>query len=193
LRERGAHGSEIINKLKENSATFNLKTQFSKEKWLKRKQQKYMAIFEVKKPTALEVCEAYHRNNPERLCGIRPDSLSYLLTMANISSQSRVLLVDNTRGFLAGALMEKEVAYALRVEFNTRFIKNTNDVLFEMDLPSNLNKRVGTINSKLLVHSSADGPSEKDDPMLGIMKKQFKGSFSSLIFLHDELHPKEVY
>ena len=40
------------------------------------------------------------------------------MQMANISFQSRVLLVENTKGFLSGALIEKVVAYALRVEFS---------------------------------------------------------------------------
>jgi hypothetical protein len=33
--------------------------------------------------------------------------LGYILQMGNISSESRVLLVDNTRGFMSGVLMEK--------------------------------------------------------------------------------------
>ena len=90
-------------------------------------------MFEVRKPNGLEVCEAYFRNNPEKICHLRPDSLGYLLTMANINSQSRVLIVENTRGFIPGVLMEKQIKYGLRVEFNTRFIKNNNDILYEMD------------------------------------------------------------
>jgi hypothetical protein len=92
-----------------------------------------MVTFEVRKPEPMEVCEAYFRNNPEKICGLRPDSLGYLLTMGNVSSQSRVLLVENTRGFLAGVLMDKEVRYGLRVEFNSRSIKNNNEILSEMD------------------------------------------------------------
>lgn len=43
-----------------NSATFQGKTQFSKEKWLKRKQQKYMVQFEVRRVTAIEACDFYY-------------------------------------------------------------------------------------------------------------------------------------
>ncbi|KUF86724.1 Non-canonical poly(A) RNA polymerase [Phytophthora nicotianae] len=42
LREKGASGKEIIQKLVENSSTWETKTEFSKQKYLKKKQQKYM-------------------------------------------------------------------------------------------------------------------------------------------------------
>lgn len=37
MKDQGATGQDIIDKLIENSATFNMKTQFSKEKWLRKK------------------------------------------------------------------------------------------------------------------------------------------------------------
>jgi len=43
----------------ENSDTFNKRTKFSQEKYLRKKMQKYLVSFEVKKPTALELCEVY--------------------------------------------------------------------------------------------------------------------------------------
>lgn len=36
--------------------------------------------------------------------------------MANISSESRVLLVDKTKGFIGGALIERKVPEILHVE-----------------------------------------------------------------------------
>jgi hypothetical protein len=44
---------------------------------------------------------------------LRPDSLGYIINMANISTMSRVLLVDNTKGLVAGALCERSIAYCL--------------------------------------------------------------------------------
>ena len=37
MRNRGAAGNEIIDSLIQNSSTYHMKTQFSKEKWLKKK------------------------------------------------------------------------------------------------------------------------------------------------------------
>jgi tRNA (adenine-N(1)-)-methyltransferase non-catalytic subunit len=59
MRARGADGREIIDSLIQNSSTFNSKTQFSKEKWLKKKMQKYMVTFEVKEAGYMELCDLY--------------------------------------------------------------------------------------------------------------------------------------
>ena len=76
-------------------------------------------MFEVRRPNAVDLCEAYFARTPEKICGLRSDSLALLLNMANVSFESNVLLVDNTRGLLAGALIEKCASYILRVEFST--------------------------------------------------------------------------
>jgi len=44
---------------------------------------------------------------------LRPDSLGYIINIANINAMSRVLLVDNTKGLVAGALCERSVAFCL--------------------------------------------------------------------------------
>lgn len=58
--------------------------------------------------------------------------------MANLNSQSKVIIVDNTRGFIPAVMMEKQVQYGLRVEFCTKSIKNNVDILYEMDIPAKL-------------------------------------------------------
>ena len=42
LKESGASGVQIIQSLMSNSETFSGKTEFAQEKWLKRKQKKYV-------------------------------------------------------------------------------------------------------------------------------------------------------
>ena len=100
LKESVADGKKIIDALTKNSKSFEDRTAFSKVKYLRKKTQKYAVWFEARRPTALNICETYHRSSPERLCNLRPDSLALLLNMANLSFQSRVILVDNTKGFL---------------------------------------------------------------------------------------------
>jgi tRNA (adenine-N(1)-)-methyltransferase non-catalytic subunit len=38
---------------------------------------------------------------------IRHDTLAQMMTMGNINSNSKVLLVDNTQGLLLGAILER--------------------------------------------------------------------------------------
>lgn len=49
---------------------------------------------------------------------MRSDMLGYVLNYANLSYESRVLLVENTRGMMAGAVAERGINYCMRVEFN---------------------------------------------------------------------------
>lgn len=50
--------------------------------------------------------------------------LGFILNHANINYDSRVLIVDNTKGLLLGALVEKKIRSGLKVEFNVKMIKN---------------------------------------------------------------------
>ena len=59
MKNSGLTGEELINKLIENSDTFSKRTKFSKEKYLRKKKQKYEVRFEVIKPSAMSLCEAY--------------------------------------------------------------------------------------------------------------------------------------
>ena len=50
--------------------------------------------------------------------GLRADSLALMLNMANVNAESRVLLIDKTKGLITGALIEKEVKEILHVELS---------------------------------------------------------------------------
>ncbi len=67
LKSQGLSGGELISKIIENSETFQKRTKFSQEKYLRKKMQKYLVRFEVKKPTALELCEAYSQTAPNKI------------------------------------------------------------------------------------------------------------------------------
>ena len=76
---------------------------------------------------------------------MRFDSLALLLNLANISYSSRVLLVENTSGFLTGCLLEKQVHSILRVEFeqnNNGQPKFKNNILAEFNLGEADKKKV---------------------------------------------------
>lgn len=67
LRESGATGREIIQKLVENSETWDTKTDFSKQKYLKKKQQKYMPRVRFLPCTAESLCRTYRTKNPGKI------------------------------------------------------------------------------------------------------------------------------
>ncbi|KAH1204268.1 tRNA (adenine(58)-N(1))-methyltransferase non-catalytic subunit trm6 [Glycine max] len=93
MRRQGAGGNEIIEALIANSATFEKKTSFSQEKYRLKKQKKYAPKVLMRRPVARRF--------------LRVDTLSLLLSMGNVSSNSDILVVDMVGGLLTGAVAER--------------------------------------------------------------------------------------
>ncbi|CAN1323054.1 tRNA (adenine(58)-N(1))-methyltransferase non-catalytic subunit trm6 [Linum perenne] len=93
MRRQGAKGDEIIEALIANSATFGKKTSFSQEKYRLKKQKKYAPRVLLRRPFTRRF--------------LRVDTLSLLLSLANIGGNSDVLVVDMVGGLVTGAVAER--------------------------------------------------------------------------------------
>jgi len=110
MRESGASGLDIIKSLIANSDTWSAKTEFAQEKWLKRKQRKYIRRMRVIRATPASICEVYHsKGNKEKICGIRWDALSQVLSHSGIHPGCKVLVCETMVGLMIGS-----VAYRMR-------------------------------------------------------------------------------
>ncbi|KAK8642364.1 hypothetical protein V6N13_011710 [Hibiscus sabdariffa] len=107
MRRQGATGDEIVEALVANSATFEKKTQFSQEKYRLKKQKKYAPRVLLRRPFSRSICEAYFKKYPARIGFLRVDALSLLLSMANVTANSDVLVVDMVGGLVTGAVAER--------------------------------------------------------------------------------------
>ncbi|KAI4388475.1 hypothetical protein MLD38_000798 [Melastoma candidum] len=107
LRSQGVTGNEIIEALIANSATFEKKTAFSQEKYRLKKQKKYAPKVLMRRPFTRSICEAYFLKYPDRIGHLRVDTLSLLLSLANVSTNSDVVVVDMVGGLLTGAVAER--------------------------------------------------------------------------------------
>ncbi|XWS24473.1 hypothetical protein CRYUN_Cryun28dG0105600 [Craigia yunnanensis] len=107
MRRQGATGTEIVEALIANSSTFEKKTQFSQEKYRLKKQKKYAPRVLLRRPFSRSICEAYFKKYPARIGFLRVDALSLLLSMANVTANSDVLVVDMVGGLLTGAVAER--------------------------------------------------------------------------------------
>ncbi|CAK7346221.1 unnamed protein product [Dovyalis caffra] len=107
MRRQGAKGDEIIEALIANSATFEKKTAFSQEKYRIKKQKKYAPRVLLRRPSTRSICEAYFKKYPNRIGFLRVDALSLLLSLANVTANSDILLVDMVGGLLTGAVAER--------------------------------------------------------------------------------------
>ncbi|KAJ6520121.1 Gcd10p-domain-containing protein [Mycena sanguinolenta] len=107
LKQSGAHASEIIKMQIEQHANYSLKTEYSKEKYKKRKEAKYSKTFTTIEPTLFNVCEYWFQKDPARIRDIRVDALSQILNMANIRPGGRYLAVDDASGLVVSGILDR--------------------------------------------------------------------------------------
>lgn len=106
LRDQAVSSSDIVEKLIANSRTFSSKTEYSQEKYLKKKEKKYFEYIQVRKPSIRLLAQMFYRQDPVKTLGIRIDDLSQILTYANIQSDGKFLLYDSgTSGLIPSAIM----------------------------------------------------------------------------------------
>ncbi|GAA5858279.1 hypothetical protein JCM1840_001127 [Sporobolomyces johnsonii] len=107
LKESGMSGRDIIQKQIEEHKAYDLKTEYSKEKYLKRKEAKYLQLFTPLPPTIHQLAQYNFDKVPSKTRDLRPDTLANLLAMANVRPGSRLLVVENLGGMIAGACVER--------------------------------------------------------------------------------------
>ncbi|KAL1761850.1 Gcd10p family-domain-containing protein [Schizophyllum commune] len=107
LRQSGVHASEIIKKQIEQHANYALKTEYSKEKYKKRKEAKFSKAFTTVEPTLFNVCNYWFNKDQNRIRDLRPDSLAQILTHANVRPGGRYIAVDDASGMLVAGILER--------------------------------------------------------------------------------------
>lgn len=108
LKSEELNSTNIVEKLINNSKTFTSKTEYSQEKYIKKKEKKYFEYVQIRRPTIRLLATMFYRQDPSKTLGIRIDDLSQILTYSNIQSQGTHLLYDSgTSGLLPAALLNQ--------------------------------------------------------------------------------------
>ena len=107
MEKDGVSGTDIIQGLVENSATFRNRTEYSKAKYVQKKKKKYVPQFMVLAPTARLLVEMYFFKNSQKILEMRPDSLAQMLIRSNVQADSNVLVFENCQGLVCGATLER--------------------------------------------------------------------------------------
>lgn len=102
-------GKDIISQLTKNLETFKQKTIFSQLKYVNKKKKKYLLQFQLLRPTASVIAETCLSRGGLKVLWLRSDSLAQLLSQADIRSQGKYLLFDQSNGLLTGAVLERMV------------------------------------------------------------------------------------
>lgn len=103
MRESGLTGQEILEKLIENSTTFKDKTEYSQEKYLKKKGKKYFEYIIIRQPTLRLLSDIFYSRDQTKVMGLRHDTLSQIFTAANIRHDGVYVLFENGSQALVGA------------------------------------------------------------------------------------------
>ena len=106
----------LVDKLVEQSKTFETKTAFAQEKYVRKKQAKYALLFKVERMTIdnytdikIPTCNPDTQESPDdsKALQIRIDSIAQILHYGSIRYNSRLLLVDDTNGILPAAILSR--------------------------------------------------------------------------------------
>jgi hypothetical protein len=103
FKDQGLSASEIIKSLIDNSETFALKSDFAQEKWIKRKEKKYLKIYQIFPANPLTLCESSYRKNHDKVSNLRYESFAQLLSQAGIHAGCHVLVLESMVGMITGA------------------------------------------------------------------------------------------
>lgn len=108
LREAGKSGKEIVGELISNSKTFHNKTEYSQEKYLRKKEKKYFEYVTIKKPTIKLIHDIYFRMDHLKISGLRMDTLAQLLFYSGVKADGLYILYDSgSQGLPASAMLHR--------------------------------------------------------------------------------------
>lgn len=106
-KKQGVSGHDMVKIIVENSSSFQEKTTFSKEKYLRKKQMKYVNIVQVLKPNVRLLSEMYYSQGPLKICNLRVDSLSQMLAFCNVMARGKYIIIETVLGLLTAAVIER--------------------------------------------------------------------------------------
>lgn len=100
-------GQQIIEKMIASHDGFDKKTVYLQQKYLKRKQQKYLRRFTVEFVGVNELLEYHQDKDMVKMLDMSMESLGLMMLYANVQPGGRYLVLDDTTGVVTYALMER--------------------------------------------------------------------------------------
>ncbi|ODV59433.1 tRNA 1-methyladenosine methyltransferase subunit GCD10 [Ascoidea rubescens DSM 1968] len=100
-------GKGIIEKLIESHTNFNKKTVHSQEKYVKRKQQKFLKVFTIEYLSASNLLRFYTSKDFGKIHELSEESLGLMISLADVRPGGRYLVVDECLGLIVYTMMER--------------------------------------------------------------------------------------
>lgn len=134
LRNSGTEGSKIVEKIIENSSTFAQKTDYSRAKYVVRKQQKYQPRCRLVRCSGPTICEAMYLKDAKRIMSMREDTLAQILSYANITAGCQVLVWETCFGIITGTLAQRMGGYGQILSIYSGHQPSFNEILGKFNL-----------------------------------------------------------
>jgi tRNA (adenine-N(1)-)-methyltransferase non-catalytic subunit len=113
MKAEGKSGDEIIRAVAAASKTFDSKTEFSQEKWLRKKQAKYSTDVCIARVTPSVLLNHIYEKEPKKVQQLRDDTVAQMLQYANVAAGNRTLVVETTHGFLTGTVAYRQGGFGM--------------------------------------------------------------------------------
>ncbi|KAI5954309.1 TRM6 [Candida jiufengensis] len=166
LKKSGASsqiGQLIIEKMIAGHEGFDKKTIFSQQKYLKRKQQKFLRRFTVEPLTSSNFLEYYIDKDPSRILNISVETLGLMMTYSNVKPGGKYLVIDETGGLLVYAMLERMGNEGTIVLLHENEHANTVALRYSSMPEEQLNKIVKPVNWLQFVEPETEKIDWKDE------------------------------
>ncbi|XP_054272456.1 tRNA (adenine(58)-N(1))-methyltransferase non-catalytic subunit TRM6 [Macrosteles quadrilineatus] len=145
LRDKGIAPKVIIEQLVENSKTFHIKTEFSQEKYIKKKEKKYFEFITIKSPSIRLISEIFYNRDLPKSVGIRSDTISQISTTLNLQPNGNYILVENGFSGMVAATLLNYLSSNGKLIHITPGNQNQKQAVLAMNFSSDQMSRLTTI------------------------------------------------
>ena len=132
MQEQRIEGSKIIERLVESSTSFNQKTKFSQEKFIKKKTKKYCQYIKIRRPSVRLILQIRSRDLPRmKTLNLREDSLAQIINTCNVRFGGKVNIIKFCSCFirsykllaLGNVRLINEIISIFSILFSTMLVK----------------------------------------------------------------------
>ncbi|KAI8071531.1 Gcd10p family-domain-containing protein [Gongronella butleri] len=135
---------DLIQRIVSSHAQFDQKTEYSKHKYIERKKKKFMKVFTPVRPTLYTITDFFFNKNPDKINYLRNDTLSQLLSRANVRANAKLLIFDDTQGLIVTAAAERMAGYGTIVAIHDNDNHNF-DILRYLNLSKKIQNTIHTV------------------------------------------------
>ncbi|KAK9456651.1 Gcd10p family-domain-containing protein [Dipodascopsis uninucleata] len=105
--KRSSSGEEIIRTVIKSHTAFQQKTIFSKEKYKRRKQQKFLRRFTPSSVGSCEIIEYFQYKDQNRILELTAESIGLMMSLGDIRRGGKYIVMEETGGLITGTMLER--------------------------------------------------------------------------------------